>query len=271
MPRCHGQRPLPARSQPSLATSGDRNLAVDTYLSHRAWAHTTEACNARSDAPYQRLVGVGHAYHTDAVRIFFTTIKSAPSARQADQPQPQPRRCVAPARRSVERAGECRAVTASSDGESRRRWRGSLARACSAEAHRRGPLPAAPLPRTPPQRVPAVTHRELPRCASWPGRRLASAAPVARRKVIGIGPERRALSGLAPPASRAPGDRFKPLRRNDLRDPPLSAGDLCQPSGPDGEGQARGQARSARDEPLPDLSGKREGSDPAGKATEKSR
>jgi hypothetical protein len=30
---------------------------------------------------------------------------------------------------------------------------------------------------------------------------------------------------------------------------PLSAGDLCQPSGPDGEGQARGQAPNARDEP----------------------
>ena len=33
------------------------------------------------------------------------------------------------------------------------------------------------------------------------------------------------------------------LRRNDLRDPPLSAGDLCQPSGPDGEGQAKSQAQ----------------------------
>jgi hypothetical protein len=42
---------------------------------------------------------------------------------------------------------------------------------------------------------------------------------------------------------------LNPLRRNDLQDPPLSAGDLCQPSGPDGEGQARGQARSARGEP----------------------
>jgi hypothetical protein len=28
----------------------------------------------------------------------------------------------------------------------------------------------------------------------------------------------------------------------------LSAGDLCQPSGPDGEGQATGQARNARGE-----------------------
>ena len=29
----------------------------------------------------------------------------------------------------------------------------------------------------------------------------------------------------------------------------MSAGDLCQPSGPDGEGQARGQSRNARGEP----------------------
>jgi hypothetical protein len=32
--------------------------------------------------------------------------------------------------------------------ESRRSWRGSLARCLSAAAHRRGPLPAPPLPRT---------------------------------------------------------------------------------------------------------------------------
>jgi len=30
----------------------------------------------------------------------------------------------------------------------------------------------------------------------------------------------------------------------------VDPGDLCQPSGPDGEGQARGQARKARGEPL---------------------
>ena len=45
------------------------------------------------------------------------------------------------------------------------------------------------------------------------------------------GPERRALSGSAPPASRAPEDRFKPLRGNDLQDPPLSAGASADPAG----------------------------------------
>jgi len=50
-------------------------------------------------------------------------------------------------------------------------------------------------------------------------------------------------------------------RRNDLRDPPLSAGDLCQPSGPDDEGQAKGQARRARGEPRAGHIGARRGSE----------
>src|SRR5262249_7558497 len=39
-----------------------------------------------------------------------------------------------------------------------------------------------------------------------------------------------------------------PLRGTRLRRA-VDPGDLCQPSGPDGEGQARGQARNARGEP----------------------
>ena len=56
-----------------------------------------------------------------------------------------------------------------------------------------------------------------------------------------IGPERRALSGLAPQrcyASRYAGRACGA---------PLTL-ETCQPSGPDGEGQARGQARNARGE-----------------------
>jgi hypothetical protein len=41
----------------------------------------------------------------------------------------------------------------------------------------------------------------------------------------------------------------KPLRRNDLQGPPLTPETSAKPSGPDGEGQAKGQARSARGEP----------------------
>jgi hypothetical protein len=39
----------------------------------------------------------------------------------------------------------------------------------------------------------------------------------------------RSVSGGAPPPSRAPQDHFKPLRRNDLRDPPLSVGATAPP------------------------------------------
>jgi hypothetical protein len=41
---------------------------------------------------------------------------------------------------------------------------------------------------------------------------------------------------------KVPGERTRKVM--------LDAGDLCRPSGPDGEGQARGQARNARGEPL---------------------
>ena len=64
--------------------------------------------------------------------------------------------------------------------------------------------------------------------------------------VTATGPERRALSGLAPPASTV---LRIPLRGTRLRRA-VDPGDLCRPSGPDGEGQARGQARNARGEPL---------------------
>ena len=61
------------------------------------------------------------------------------------------------------------------------------------------------------------------------------------------GPERRALSRAAPPASRA----LLPVRRqgDGRKRPPLTS-ETCRPSGPDGEGQARGPARWARGEPL---------------------
>jgi hypothetical protein len=54
------------------------------------------------------------------------------------------------------------------------------------------------------------------------------------------------LSGLAPPASTV---LRIPLRGTRLRRA-VDPGDLCQPSGPDGEGQVEGQARNTRGEPL---------------------
>jgi hypothetical protein len=65
-----------------------------------------------------------------------------------------------------------------------------------------------------------------------------------REDVAATGAERRASSGLAPPASTV---LRIPLRGTRLRRT-VDPGDLCQPSGPDGEGQAIGQARTARGE-----------------------
>jgi hypothetical protein len=88
-------------------------------------------------------------------------------------------------------------------------------------AHRRGPLPAAPMPRTPPQHDRAVTRHGSRAPRAGRADRHAPHAPIAGRKVTAPGRN----------ATHCPG---WPL----------------QPSGPDGEGQAEGPARLARGEPL---------------------
>ena len=56
----------------------------------------------------------------------------------------------------------------------------------SAIAHRRGPLPAAPIPRTPPQHAPRRNAPWVTRSANWPGRASRADAPYAREyKVAG--------------------------------------------------------------------------------------
>jgi hypothetical protein len=109
---------------------------------------------------------------------------------------------------------------------------------------RRLPRTASPVTgRCGPRRIP------LPRpAAPRPGRQRRAEHASRRENVTASGPERRALSGLAPPASTV---LRIPLRGTRLRRA-VDPGDLCQPSGPDGEGQARGQARRARGEPLDD-------------------
>jgi hypothetical protein len=157
--------------------------------------------------------------------------------------------CARHARGSVERAGVSR--------QGDERVMGSLAAgggaawpaSSCAKAHRRGPLPAAPLPRTPPQRT---LRRNAP-CMTTP---CELAGPVVTRQVCRSpdersqppGPERRALSGAAPPVSRALPPVASPRRW--AQAPTLDTGDLCRPSEPGGEGQARGPARNARGEPL---------------------
>jgi hypothetical protein len=76
--------------------------------------------------------------------------KGAPSARQIDGSWP----CSWTMRGTCTEAlneAEVRGTDDQGSGDSPRRWRGSVARASCAEAHRRGPLPAAPMPRTGPQ------------------------------------------------------------------------------------------------------------------------
>jgi hypothetical protein len=125
---------------------------------------------------------------------------------------------------------------------------GGAARPASscAIAHRRGPLPAAPMPRTPPQHAPRRNAPWVTRSASWPDRSSRAKCAMSRENVTVSGSERRALSGSAPPASTV---LRIPLRGTRLRRA-VDPGDLCRPSGPDGEGQAKGQARKSRDEPL---------------------
>jgi hypothetical protein len=119
-------------------------------------------------------------------------------------------------------------------------------RALWAEAHQ-----ARRLPRTAPQVTGRCGPRRIPLprpLAPRPGREPRAGCADRRESVTDPGPERRALSGSAPPASRAPGDRFKTAPQKRSPGPTLERRSLCRPSGPDGEGQAGGQARSARGE-----------------------
>jgi hypothetical protein len=96
---------------------------------------------------------------------FMYGFKGAPSARQPDRPRPIPRRMRWTCPESVERAGQC-VWRRRGAGDSRRRWRGSLARrlqrdsAPARAAARRAAAPHRPQPH------PAVTHRGCLRSAS---------------------------------------------------------------------------------------------------------
>jgi hypothetical protein len=122
-----------------------------------------------------------------------------------------------------ERAGQCRAVAAGDVGTPAVGGGAAWPASSRAIAHRRGPLPVAPMPRTPPQHTP---HRNAPwvmRSASWPGRSSRARCANRQAKVTGTGPERRALSGS------------------------------------DGQGQARGQALLGARQDLGNLSGEKTG------------
>jgi len=87
---------------------------------------------------------------------FLYSFKGAPSARQADRSRPRLAKDARDEHGERERTGQCRAVAARGDGDSRRRWQGSLARlllrdsASSRAAARRADALHPAAARTPP-------------------------------------------------------------------------------------------------------------------------
>ena len=150
--------------------------------------------------------------------------------------------CTGRARRSVELAGECRAVAAGMVGSLAAGGGAAWPAASSAIAHRRGPLPAAPLPRTRPQRAPRRNAPWVMRSASWPGRSSRARCASRRSKGQLTRPERRALSGPAPPASRALPSVASPGRW--AQAPTLDPGAPADPAGL--TARARPEARPER-------------------------
>ena len=87
---------------------------------------------------------------------FLYSFKGAPSARQADWHRPRLAKDTQDVYGGRERAGQCSAIAARGGGDSRRRWRGSLAHfllrgsASSRAAARRADAPHPAAARTPP-------------------------------------------------------------------------------------------------------------------------
>ena len=129
--------------------------------------------------------------------------------------------CAGTCTERVNERGVC--CGAGDDGDSRRRWVGSSAHSSCAVAHRRGPLPTAVRPRTPPRHTPAVTHRGScdPRDRSIRLSRARYASRLVKGDRDRTGTPR--IVGSAPPASTV---LRIPLRGTHLRravDPGSSA------------------------------------------------
>ncbi len=75
--------------------------------------------------------------------------------------------------------------------------------ASSAIAHRRGPLPAAPMPRTPPQHAPRRNAPWVTRSASWPGQSSRTRRADRRAKGHGAGAAAVGARPEARPEARA--------------------------------------------------------------------
>jgi hypothetical protein len=131
------------------------------------------------------------------------------------------------------------------DGDSRRGWRGSLARFLLRDS---APSRAAARRADAPHPAAARTRRNAPwvmRSASWPGRSLrAKCANRCERSQRRGGMPRIVRAG--PSSVKGTPRSFLTASQKRSSGPTLERRSLYQPSGPDGEGQAKGQARNAR-------------------------
>ena len=203
------------------------------------YASTTEYTSlSRRPAPLLAfLFGIGRP----SCYNFLHGFKGAPSARQADRPRLRLARMRGTCTESVNELGSdatgsegCWGLSPQVGGSlARSLLRGSAPVACRCR-RADGPAPGRSTPR---RNAPWVM-----RSASWPGRSSCAECASRRMKGHSTGPERRALSGLAPPASRALPPVASPRRW--AQAPTLEHWSLCQPSGP--LARARPKARPDR-------------------------
>ena len=109
----------------------------------------------------------------------------------------------------------------------------------------------ARLPRHRPQPVPAVT----PRCCAiraGPGRHARAGCADRRAKGHSHRCGTPRIVRVGPSSVKGTPRSFLTASQKGSSGPTLERRSLCRPSGPDGEGQARGQARNARGEPWAD-------------------
>ena len=212
-------------SRIATVTSTARSPNGLYHTNHRASRLYVSECRFGVPVPVRCRFGAG----SECCDKFLYGFKGTPSARQADQPWPCSRRIRATCTEKRERAEGARSVSDRGSGASRRRWRAAWPAASSAGAHRRGPLPATPLPRTSPQATPR-RYAPLVTRAARAGRAVAlrQNVPIAERR----GHSRRGRNAAhcpgRPSARKGTRRSFltapqKPLRRKHLRDPPLRA------------------------------------------------
>ncbi len=147
----------------------------------------------------------------------------------------------------VEQARECRARRPGGSGGLSPQVGAAWPASSCAIAHRRGPLPAAPMPRAPTQHAPRRNAPWVTRSRAGRAGRLAPGVPVAGRKGQLTGPDRRALSGSAPPASRALPSVASPRRW--AQAPTLDPGATADPAGLTARARPKARPNMARGEP----------------------